>query len=94
MVKQVHRWFSRCSPKLIEGRGSIPPPASIINILSMNNNKTNIFLKGISVQTLVTVALGIIELGYFAIMSRLLTKQDFGYFAAISGIMAIITSLS
>ncbi len=38
--------------------------------------------------------MGVLELLYFAIMSRLLTKSDFGYFAAISGVMAICISLS
>lgn len=56
--------------------------------------KTNTLFKGLSVQTLVTLVMGVLEITYFAIMSRLLTKSDFGYFAAISGVMAICMSLS
>lgn len=57
-------------------------------------NKTNTLFKGLSTQTLVTIVMGVLEITYFAIMSRLLTQSDFGYFAAISGIMAICMSLS
>ncbi len=57
-------------------------------------SKTNTLFKGLSVQTLVTLLMGVLEITYFAIMSRLLTKTDFGYFAAISGVMAICMSLS
>ena len=46
-------------------------------------------LNGISTQTLVTVALGVVELVSFSIMSRLLTKEDFGYYAAITGVVAV-----
>lgn len=59
-----------------------------------NASKTNTLFKGLSIQTLVTIVMGVLEITYFAIMSRLLTKSDFGYFAAISGVMAICMSLS
>ena len=59
-----------------------------------NDNKTKTLFKGMSVQTLVTIVMGVLEITYFAIMSRLLTKSDFGYFAAIGGVMAICMSLS
>ncbi len=61
---------------------------------NMANNRTQTLLKGISIQTLITLVMGVIEVVYFAIMSRLLTKSDFGYFAVISGVMAICMSLS
>lgn len=57
-------------------------------------SNTKILFNGLSAQTLVTIVLALIEMSYFAIMSRLLTKTDFGYYAAITGVMAIITSLS
>ena len=59
-----------------------------------NGNKTNTLFKGLSIQTLVTIIMGVLEITYFAVMSRLLTKTDFGYFAAIGGVMAICMSLS
>lgn len=60
----------------------------------MGESKTAVLFRGISVQTIVTITMGILEILYFAIMSRLLSKVDFGYFAAIMGIMAICMSLS
>ena len=51
-------------------------------------------IRGISSQTLVTVALGVVEILSFSIMSRLLTKEDFGYFAAISAITIIFETFS
>jgi polysaccharide transporter len=51
-------------------------------------------LKGISSQTLVTLIMGVLEVVVFSIMSRLLSKEDFGLFAAISAITLIFGSLS
>lgn len=51
-------------------------------------------LKGISSQTLVTIVLGLVEILSFSIMSRLLTKQDFGYYAAISAVVVVFASFS
>lgn len=59
----------------------------------MEDKKTT-FFKGVSVQTIVTALMGILEILVFAIMSRLLTKEDFGYFAALTGIMTICTSIT
>ncbi len=36
-------------------------------------------IKGFSSQTIVTLVTGIIEIAVFSIMSRILTKKDFGY---------------
>lgn len=52
------------------------------------------FFKGISTQTIITFAMGVMEIVVFAIISRLLSKEDFGYYAAISGIIAIFLSIS
>ena len=38
--------------------------------------------------------MGVMEIVVFAIISRLLSKTDFGYYAAISGIIAIVLSIS
>lgn len=51
-------------------------------------------LKGISVQTIMTILNGVIQIIVFAIMSRLLTREEFGYFALIQAIVAIFMSLS
>lgn len=51
-------------------------------------------VKGISSQTLVTLVMGVMEIVVFSIMSRLLSKEDFGLFAAISAITVIFNSLS
>lgn len=51
-------------------------------------------LKGISSQTLVTLIMGVLEIVVFSIMSRLLSKEDFGLFAAISAITIVFGSLS
>lgn len=51
-------------------------------------------IKGISSQTLVTIMLGIVEVVYFSIMSRLLSREDFGLFAAVSAVTTIFMSIS
>jgi len=57
-------------------------------------SNTSKVIKGMSSQTLVTIIYGVVEIVSFAIMSRLLTKEDFGYFASISAITAIFQSFS
>lgn len=58
------------------------------------SSKTDTFLKGISVTSIFTIASGILGVLYFAIMSRLLSKADFGYFAALTGVMVIVSSIA
>ena len=57
------------------------------------SNKQKV-VKGISSQTLVTITNGIVEILSFSIMSRLLTKEDFGYYAVLVGITTVFASLS
>lgn len=57
-------------------------------------SNTRKVVKGISSQTLVTIVLGVVEIVSFSIMSRLLTKEDFGYYAAITAITAIFSAFS
>lgn len=57
------------------------------------SGKNKVF-KGISTQTVITGAMGILEVVYFAFMSRLLSKTDFGYFASITAVIAIAYSIS
>jgi len=60
----------------------------------MEKSNTDKTIKGISSQSAVTLVLGIVEILSFSIMSRLLTQQDFGYYAAITAITTIFSSLS
>lgn len=55
---------------------------------------TNKALKGIHSQTAIVAIKGILSLIYFSIMSRLLSPDDFGFFALITAVTAILTSLS
>lgn len=62
-------------------------------MINSTSNSSKI-MKGISSQTLVTIVLGVVEIVSFSIMSRLLTKDDFGYYAAITAITTIFSALS
>jgi len=57
-------------------------------------SNTQKVVRGISSQTLVVIVLGGVEIVSFAIMSRLLTKEDFGYYAAITAITTIFSTFS
>ena len=58
------------------------------------SDKTDTFLRGISITTVFTIAGGMLGVVYFAIMSRYLSKTDFGYFAALTGIITVASSLA
>lgn len=60
----------------------------------MGGSKTQTFFKGVSYQSMTLLSLAVLEIIIFPIWSRVLSKTDFGYFAALSGIVAIIFSLS
>lgn len=51
-------------------------------------------IKGMSSQALVTIVLGVLEIVSFSIMSHLLSQEDFGYYAAISAVVAVFASFS
>ena len=59
-------------------------------------DKSNInkVAKGLSSQTLLTIVSGIEAILYFSIMSRLLSREDFGLFAAVSAVTLIFSSIS
>lgn len=61
--------------------------------MHMESN-TSKAIKGMSSQTIVTLVLGVIEIVSFSIMSRLLTQEDFGYYAAIAAITTVFASFS
>lgn len=52
------------------------------------------FLKGISTQTVVSIINAILQLIVFAVLSRILSKEDFGYYAVLMGITSIFMSIS
>lgn len=58
------------------------------------SSNTSKVVKGISSQTLVTMVLGVLEIVSFSIMSRLLTQEDFGYYAAITAITIVFATFS
>lgn len=60
----------------------------------MKQSNSSKVLRGVSSQTVVTIVIGLIELLYFSIMSRLLGKEDFGYFAAITAVTTVFSSLA
>lgn len=60
----------------------------------MSESNSQKVLKGVSSQTLVTLVLGVVEIISFSIMSRLLTQEDFGYYAAITAITTIFASFA
>ena len=62
--------------------------------MTKNQSNTNKVIKGVSSQTLVTLFLGILEIVSFSIMSRLLTQEDFGYYAAIIAVSVVFSALS
>lgn len=57
-------------------------------------SNTNKVLKSVSTQTLITILTAVIEVVGFSIMSRLLTKQDFGYYAAVTAVSAVFAAFS
>mgnify|MGYP003449742107 FL=1 len=62
--------------------------------MSDNTSNTSKALKGMSSQTIVTIVLGLVDIVSFGIMSRLLTQEDFGYYAAITAITTVFASFS
>ena len=57
----------------------------------INQSSTQKALRGVSSQTLVTIVLGLVEMVGFSLISRLLSKDDFGYYAAISAISVVFS---
>lgn len=59
----------------------------------MQNNNEKVF-KSMHSQTLVTLMQGVLEMVNFSIMSRILTKEDFGYFALLTAVIVVLSSLT
>ena len=62
--------------------------------MKSGQSNTQKAVQGISSQTLVTIMLGFVEIISFSIMSRLLSVQDFGYYAAMSAILIVFNSFA
>lgn len=60
----------------------------------LEQSNTQKVLKGVSTQTLITILTGLIEIVSFSIMSRLLTQQDFGYYAAVTAVAAVFQAFA
>ena len=60
----------------------------------LEQSNTTKVLKGVSTQTLITILTGVIEVVAFSIMSRLLTQQDFGYYAAVTAVASVFQAFS
>lgn len=62
--------------------------------MQSQESNTSKVVKGLSSQTVVTITMGVLEILSFSIMSRLLTQEDFGYYAAIAAVTTIFASFS
>ena len=60
----------------------------------MSKSASEKFQKGITVQTIVSISTAILQVVVFAILSRLLSKAEFGYYAALMGITMIFMGIS
>lgn len=60
----------------------------------MQESTSDKFIRGLSIQTLVSISNAITQVIVFAILSRLLSREDFGYYAALMGITLIFYAIS
>ena len=58
-----------------------------------NNTRSQVY-RGLSSQTLVVILMGVLEIGVFALMSRLLTPEDFGYYAIIVAVIGVFQCIT
>ena len=63
------------------------------SVVAENNIRSQVY-SGISSQTLVVIMMGVLEIGVFALMSRLLTPADFGYYAIIVAVVSVFQCLT
>lgn len=57
-------------------------------------NESKKVFKGLKSQTIVMLSMSILQLVNFSFMSRLLTAEDFGYFAVLTAVTAIFGSIT
>ena len=60
----------------------------------MAGNTRNQVYRGLSSQTLVVILMGVLEIGVFTLMSRLLTPEDFGYYAIIVAVVSVFQCIT
>lgn len=60
----------------------------------MENSSGNKLISGLSIQTVITVSTAVLQIVVFSIFSRLLGREEFGYYAAITGVVSILSSIS
>lgn len=65
-----------------------------IHIQLVEQSNTKKVFKGLSKQTLVSIGYTACDMLVFSLFSRLLTKEDFGYYAVICAVLIIVQSLS
>ncbi len=63
-------------------------------MITKEDSLTSKTIKSISGQTFVTIGMAVLSLVVFAIMSRLLTKEEFGKYAALTAITSIFAALA
>lgn len=61
--------------------------------MAENNTQKQVY-KGMSSQTLVAIIMGVLEVSVFALMSRLLSQEDFGYYAIIIAVVSVFQCLT
>jgi PST family polysaccharide transporter len=60
----------------------------------MSTGESTKVFRGLSQQTIITLIYAIIQLAYFSIMSRLLSKEDFGFYAILSAVTYVLMEIS
>lgn len=60
---------------------------------NVNNKKEEVF-SGIKSQTLITIIMGVVEVFFFSLMSRLLSQEDFGYYAIITAVTVVLQTIT
>lgn len=61
---------------------------------NVKESNMSLFFKGISVQTICSFTLSLLQIIMFSFFSRVLSRVDFGYYAAMMGVISIIMSIS
>lgn len=61
---------------------------------SQQSSNQKDLVKGVSSQTLITIAVGVLNIVSFAFFSRLLSKEVFGYFAALNAVITVFQGIS
>ncbi len=61
--------------------------------MDQEDNKKLVF-SGIKSQTLITIIMGVVEVFFFSLMSRILSQEDFGYYAIITAVTLILQTIT